>query len=176
MTRRFVLTGAPGSGKSSVLAALAADGVATVAEPARQVLAQQRASGGDGVPDRDPGRFVALMLARAVAAYDAAAETAPVVFDRGVPDLFAYADWYGLETAAIAEAAARCRYDAPVFVAPDWPAIYRTDEERTMTFEEACRFGESLRLAYRRCGYDLVDLPLADVATRSHFIQSRIGR
>ncbi|MEQ9814817.1 MAG: AAA family ATPase [Azospirillaceae bacterium] len=176
MTRRFVLTGAPGSGKSSVLAALAADGVATVAEPARQVLAQQRATGGDGVPDRDPGRFVDLMLARAVSAYDAAAGKSPVIFDRGVPDLFAYAEWYGLDTAAIAEAAARCRYEAPVFVAPDWPAIYRTDDERTMRFEEACRFGDSLRRAYRHCGYDLVDLPRADVATRSRFILERVGR
>ena len=82
----FVLTGAPGVGKSAILRQLEGS-FATVPEPAREVLAEERARGGAGVPDRDAARFVALLLERAIRTHDAAAESGVVtVFDRGVPD------------------------------------------------------------------------------------------
>ena len=52
--KRVVITGAMGSGKSTLLAELRKRGFTVVPEPARIVLAEQHATGGDGVPERSP--------------------------------------------------------------------------------------------------------------------------
>jgi predicted ATPase len=66
----FILFGAPGSGKTPILRELMALGFKGVDEPARDVLAQQRAIGGGGLYDRDRRLFCDLMLSRAVADFD----------------------------------------------------------------------------------------------------------
>jgi hypothetical protein len=66
---RFVVTGAPGSGKTPILRELVRLGFLGVDEPAREILAEQRAIGGNGVYDKDPQLFCDLMLERAVADY-----------------------------------------------------------------------------------------------------------
>ena len=46
MRNRFVITGAPGSGKTLVLRELVKVGFLGIDEPAREILAEQRAIGG----------------------------------------------------------------------------------------------------------------------------------
>ena len=101
-------------------------------EPAREILAQQRAIGGGGVYDRDRRLFCDLMLSRAIADFDrmGGAQT-PVFFDRGIPDQIGYAELFGLETSMAESAAAVHRYNDVVFALPSWPEIYVTDSERT---------------------------------------------
>lgn len=175
MNHRVLITGAMGSGKSTLVRALAARGVRVVEEPARPILAQQRAYGGAGVPERDPRLFVELMLSRAIAAHgDSAAADGPVLFDRGVPDMIAYAALFGLDRAPYRRAAAVFRYAPRAFVTPDWPEIYATDEERKMTWAEARAFGEALTAIYPELGYDLVELPRASPEERADFVLARL--
>ncbi|MEM7017285.1 MAG: AAA family ATPase, partial [Pseudomonadota bacterium] len=66
----FILTGAPGSGKSTLINTLRARGIQCIDEPARQILAEQRLINGEGVPEKkDPGLFIELMLSRTTQAY-----------------------------------------------------------------------------------------------------------
>ncbi len=82
----FAITGPPGSGKTHVLNALVASGFTGVAEPAREVIAEQRAIGGEGLYDSNPQLFVDLMLFRAVADFrQMRGAPGPVFFDRGIP-------------------------------------------------------------------------------------------
>src|SRR6185436_10389259 len=102
MVSGVVITGPPGSGKTPIVDELVASGFTGVAEPAREVIAEQRALGGDGVWDRDPQLFLNLMLSRAVADFRKLhAGLKPrrhelVFFDRGIPDLIGYAELFGL--------------------------------------------------------------------------------
>ena len=165
-----VITGAPGSGKTPIIRELVALGFTGVAEPAREVIAEQRAIGGDGVYDRDPRLFWRLMLSRAVADFERMNDAdGPVFFDRGIPDLIGYARLFGLDASA-ATSAATYRYDEVVFVLPSWPDIYVTDSERKMTFESAEAFGEHVRDVYVELGYTVVAVPRDTVAVRSRFI------
>ncbi len=66
MSKLFFLTGAPGSGKTPVIRELIALGFTLIAEPAREVIAEQPAIDGNGVYDRDPGLFLELMLECAI--------------------------------------------------------------------------------------------------------------
>ena len=47
----YILTGAMGAGKSTVLGELKNKGLTCVAEPAREILAEQRTIDGAGVPE-----------------------------------------------------------------------------------------------------------------------------
>jgi predicted ATPase len=64
-TNLFILTGAPGSGKTSILGRLGNE-FRCVNEPAREILAEQRATGGSGTWDQDASLFVHLLLQRSI--------------------------------------------------------------------------------------------------------------
>jgi predicted ATPase len=176
VNKRFVITGAPGGGKTPVLKELVAMGFDGVHEPAREVLAEQRAAGGTGVPEKDPKRFCDLMLARAVDDFDRSeGAERPVFFDRGIPDHAGYFRLFGLDASAAEEAASLRRYNDLVFVMPSWREIYTTDEERKMTFEMAHRFGDMIRDVYAGLGYTLVDVPRDTPQARARFIAAKVA-
>ncbi len=170
----YVLTGPPGSGKTALLNALRDRGVVCVEEPARAVITEQRAIGGRGTSDQDPALFIDLMLARARADHarqtQRPADAGPVLFDRAIPDLLAYARHYGLDPAPIAAATSQCRYNPTVFFAPAWAAIYARDDERTMSFEAARAFGDDIHAAYVQSGYQITRLPCIPVPRRVEVI------
>src|SRR5262245_16259296 len=142
-----------------------------VNEPAREILAEQRATGGSGVYDKDPRLFCHLMLERAIADYERLADAGePAFFDRGIPDMVGYAEIFGLDPSAALAASRRYRYDDVVFALPAWPEIYVTDGERKMTFESARAFGDRVREVYLDLGYRIVEVPYDSVAARARLI------
>lgn len=171
----YVLTGAPGSGKTSILHELVGLGFASVDEPARRVIAEQRALGEPAIYDKDPRVFVDLMLSRALSDVEKLrAATRPVFFDRGVPDLIGYAELFGLDSSDAEQAAATYRYNSVVFYVPSWPEIYVTDGDRRMTVEAAQAFGARVRDIYVDLGYTVVDLPRDTIESRARFILDRL--
>jgi len=174
--RYFLLTGAFGSGKSTLLEHLRSRGVPGVAEPARPILAEQRSVQGNGVPEKDPRLFVELMLSRMLQEYrQSESESGPVLFDRGIPDLLAYAKLFGFDFPAGENAARVYRYNPHVFIAPPWEEIYCTDDERTLPFFAAREFDNDLRAIYVRLGYTLIDLPRVSAEERAEFVLDRLG-
>jgi predicted ATPase len=86
-----------------------------VDEPAREVLAEQRASGGRGTWDQDPSLFVHLLLQRSIQKYEAARRTGQtVVFDRGIPDCVVYAARLGADGTPSLQAIETFRYESDV--------------------------------------------------------------
>ena len=61
----------------------------------------------------------------------------------------------------------------PIFLAPPWREIYETDQERKQDFAEAERTFVVLAEVYRRCGYELVELPRLPPQARARFILDR---
>lgn len=163
----FVLTGPPGSGKTTVLTALC-DRVNTVSEPARRVLSEQRRIGGTATGDQDPSQFVAHMLS--LAASDIASAEGATLFDRGLPDLLGFTTHYELDATAVLEAVAMYRYRSPVFFLPSWEAIYENDDERTLSFEGSAAFGDLIRQAYEKTGYEILMVPKLSPKHRADFI------
>ena len=174
--RLHIVTGGPGSGKSTLIDALAAAGVATSAEVGRAIIREQVAVGGEALPWADERAFAALMLPREIAAHAAAlAGGAPTVLDRGVPDVIGFLRVSSLAVPPRFDAAARAtRYNARVFLAPFWAEIYTHDAERKQTPAVAQATEAVMRETYAAYGYELVALPLAPVAERVRFVIERL--
>ncbi|MCM8731204.1 AAA family ATPase [Hephaestia sp. GCM10023244] len=172
-----VVTGGPGSGKTTLIDALAASGVATSPEVGRAIIREEMASGGTALPWRDHRAFAEKMLVREVAAHRAAlAMATTVVLDRGVPDVIAFLRISGLAVPSPIDRAARtCRYNPRVFIAPWWDAIFTTDAERKQTADEARAAFAVMAETYRDYGYHLVELPRASVAARVAFVRDRLS-
>ncbi len=175
--RFFVLTGGPGSGKTTLIEALAKRGLATTVEAGRGIIRNQQAIGAAALPWADRTLFAELMLSWELRSYQVArGEAGPVFFDRGVPDTMGYLRLCGLPVPDhIANAARHFRYNRRVFIAPPWPEIFEQDTERMQTLDEAERTFQAVRKVYAELGYELLELPRASVETRLRMILSEAG-
>lgn len=174
---RIVITGGPGSGKTTLIEALAAAGHAVEPEAGRAVIRDQQETGGEGLPWRDRARFAEFMLDRDIAAHGRAAEAdEPVFFDRGIPDVAGYLTLCDLPIPPrLDEAARTLRYHDAVFIAPVWPEIFEQDAERRQDLAEARRTWEAMAAVYPAYGYRLVELPKASTADRVALILRSLG-
>lgn len=170
--RFFVLTGGPGSGKTTLIEALKQSGFATAPEAGRGIIRDQMVIGGPALPWQDRALFAELMLSWELRSWHAAqAESGPVFFDRGVPDMIGYLRLCDLPVPDHAvNAVEKFSYAHRVFIAPPWPKIFAQDEERKQTLDEARRTHDSVASVYVELGYELVPLPLAPVEARVRFI------
>jgi predicted ATPase len=169
---RFVaLTGGPGSGKSTLIDALARKGHAAIPEAGRAIIQEQVASGGHALPWDNRALFAEQMLAQDTRAHRTAREQRGLVFfDRGIPDVVGYLRLCGLPVPAHAhEAATTLRYDG-VFILPPWRGIFTQDSERKQDFAEAVRTYDMLAATYADYGYAPVEVPHASVEERCRFI------
>jgi len=175
MPNFYILTGAPGSGKSTILRELKAGNLTVIDEPAREILSEQRSFKGNGVPETNPDLFTELMLSRAVQQFKQFQDhTSPILFDRGIPDMIGYAALFGIDQKAAQSAAVTYRYNRVVFITPPWKDIYKTDDERKMSFDQAQAFGNDLVDIYRDFGYETVTVPKASPSERALFILNSI--
>lgn len=173
-----VVTGGPGAGKTSLLEAAAAAGIATWPEAGRAIIRAQQAIGGPARPDVDPLAFAELMLSWDMRSLlDARQAGTAALFDRGIPDSIGYLHLVGVPVPAHFLAAAQeFRYAGTVFAAPPWREIYENDAERSQDFAEAEATFRAVTAAYRAVGYDVAELPLAPVHERLRFLRDRLAR
>jgi predicted ATPase len=173
----YVLTGGPGSGKTTLIDALRKRGYATSKEAGRGVIQQEVESGGGGLPWIDRARFAELMFDWELKSYrDAERSDGPVIFDRGLPDTIGYMRLEGLEVPArMEEEAWRLRYNRRVFIAPPWKEIFGNDQERRQSWDVAVRTYDIMAETYSDLGYEFLELPLASVELRANFVVAAIG-
>lgn len=172
---RFILTGAPGVGKTSLLCELQQK-FKCIHEPARRILAEQRRINGDALPEKNPTTFCKALVERAVQSYiDSIDDSSPIIFDRGIPDLVAYAASFNLDTTPYLEIAKKYTYAHQVFLLTPWKEIYKTDDERKMTFNQTYEFHDLICETYSMLDYRLIEVPRMSVRDRADFINEIIG-
>jgi predicted ATPase len=176
--RRYIITGAPGVGKTTILAALRGRGYAVVDEAATDVNVGLQALGRDE-PWRDPGFIDSItLLQRERLAQPAPPATAVQVFDRSPICTLALARYLKLPVTPILRkeierVVAEELYQPRVFfvhllgfITPT--AVRRISLAQSVTFE---RFHEQ---AYRSHGFELVDVPAATIEERLDLIDGCI--
>lgn len=178
MSEHFhIVTGGPGAGKSTLIAALAARGFATAGESGRAILESQQMVDGPAQHHRDAALYAELMLARDMENHARLrAAPGPVFFDRGVPELVGYLEMMGHPAPPhVLRAAEVFRYSSTVFLAPFWPEIYAHDALRKQSLGEAERSTAAAAAIYPRFGYRVIELPKASVEARVAFVLAEAG-
>lgn len=167
---RFVVTGGPGAGKTTVLEALAKRGYNIASESARAFIRRRRQA---GLSPRPPLRqFSREILAMDIDLYQNIPVTdQPVFFDRGVVDALAMvAEQGALSPLDIEAHMSAFPYHEIVFMFPPWEAIYRTDAERDQSFSESIRVYVALSHWYAQWKYQAVEVPKVAIEARVDFI------
>ena len=172
--QRIVLSGCSGGGKSTLLKELGRRGYAVQPEPGRQIVKEQMRTGGNALPWTDTAAFAERCTVRAIEQFNrAASQSGPALFDRSIIDALSGLEHAGLPVpVSLHEAARKHRYAPDVFMAPPWPEIFVTDEERPKSFEEALSEVQTLEKTYERCGYRLILVPRMSVEKRADFLEA----
>jgi predicted ATPase len=170
--RFFVITGGPGGGKTSLIAALHQQGYGCTVEAGRAIIQEQAATGGKALPWDDRALFAELMLSWEIRSYHLAEESAGIVFfDRGVPDVLGYLRLVGLPVPGHMQKAAQLfGYYRSVFILPPWREIFSPDQERKQDFDEAIRTYAAMKAIYSELGYELIEIPPAPIEDRVQFV------
>ena len=175
--RFCIITGGPGSGKTSLIDALRSRGFHCSIEAGRGIIQDQTKIDGRALSWRDPLLFAELMLSWEMRSYRLAELSAgPAFFDRGVPDVAGYLRLMSIPVPEhLHHAIKEFSYNRTVFVAPPWPEIFQQDQERKQDLNEARRTYDALVATYSALGHDLVELPRLPVDARCEFILKRLG-
>lgn len=165
MTRKYILTGAPGSGKSSIILALEMLGEHTIREAAEDVIKYFQAQGIQK-PWELPN-FQNDMLNLQIQREQRIKEGIERVFiDRGIPDGLAYT-FPGTEISRRIQQETR-RYDK-VFLIENLGRT-ETNAIRRENHEEALRIELKIEEVYTTLGYKIIRVPSSNLMQRTRAI------
>jgi len=167
-----VITGAPCSGKTSVIEALARMGHPIIPESARLFIEEELAKG-RGIEEirGDDLAFQNAILNRKRVVEEACPADAPAFLDRAIPDSIAYFQLSGLPIDRPLALSRDVRYRR-IFFFERLPI--KTDRARVEDDHTAALLDRLLREAYGMLGYPLIWVPVSSVMERAAFILSRI--
>lgn len=171
-TNWCVITGAPCSGKTTVIRALEQSGYPVVHEAARRTIAAEIAAGRD--PEeirRTPLSFQRRVLAAKLSLERRLRDAETVFIDRGIPDSVAYFQFSGLDPAEPLAHSRLVRYRR-IFFFERLPLV--PDEVRREPEAAVARLDALLTKAYRRLGYPIIPVPVLPVAARIDYILARL--
>ncbi|MGB3608326.1 MAG: ATP-binding protein [Psychroserpens sp.] len=172
ITRKIVITGGPGTGKSSIINELTSRGYNCLEEVSRQVTLEARKDGVEQLFLTQPLLFSERLLkARTEQFTIAKNSTESMVFlDRGLPDVLAYMDYVKSDYPShFTKVCEQHVYDH-VFVLAPWQEIFVSDSERYENIDQAVDIHHALLKTYQRFGYTLNDVPFTTISKRADFI------
>lgn len=179
--QRYILTGAPGSGKTSILQVLAARGYPVVAEAATDVIAAEQARG-VAEPWQDPAfidKIIELQRTRQLGQPDGNGPGQVEFYDRSPVCTQALATYLGyLPSASLSAELDRIIsggvYQRQVFFIRPIGFIERTAARR-IGYEESLRFEQIHAAIYARLNFRLIDVNPGPPEARAAFICDQLA-
>ena len=176
--KRFIITGAPGAGKTAIVRQLEIDGFSVVEEAATDIIAAAHAEGRDRVWT-DPAFIDAIARLQRDRQIRAPSPPRDIQFhDRSVVCTAALADWLGYSRSPfLVSELDRVTKDAifqpRVFFVRHLGFVTPT-EARRISFEDTVRFEKVHEQTYRDFGFDLVSVEPGSVKERVDLIKAAI--
>ena len=167
-----VITGGPGTGKTTIIDALIEQGYSCFPETSRQITLEAKKQGIEQLFLEKPLLFSELLLEGRKKQYQSALQDqAEIIFlDRGIPDILAYMHYIGDSYPAFFDEACSENKYSKVFVLPPWEEIYESDEARYENFEQAKLIFDHLKETYQKYNYNLIEVPKGTIEERIKFI------
>lgn len=174
-TNWVVITGAPSSGKTSVIDELAKRGYPIQTEVARDLIEECLRHGMSLKEIRDDTHVQQLQsrILRYKTGREKSLDTSKLVFaDRGTPDSIVYFRRAKLKVED-AVAASRLFHYRAVFMLDRLPLV--KDNVRTENDAEAEKIGAEIAADYAALGYELIRVPVMPIVERADFILRKLG-
>jgi predicted ATPase len=176
----WILTGGPGSLKTTTISELDWMGHNTIPEAATQVITEQQEAADPALPWTDFTRFQMLVFRRQID-LESKVDGQPAFADRSALDGIAYFALRGMNAPRELIAHARDVRYAGVFILPIWPN-YMNNNVRREDPETATRIQNRIIQTYRDLGYSPIIVPtfdtssnyLAEAKKRAAFIEQYI--
>jgi predicted ATPase len=174
----YILTGAPGAGKTAVLRLLETSGYAVVEEAATDVIALGNALGREE-PWQDHDfidKVITLQRQRQDSAR--AARGATVFFDRSPVCTLALSRYLGFATSRllageVSRVVAEGTYETTVFFIRNQGFVQATTARR-ISFEDSLVFEQLHEQTYRDLGFQFVEVPAGPLADRVALIRQAV--
>ncbi len=176
MQQKIVITGGPGTGKSTVIEELIQLQYTCMPEISRKITLDARQKGIEQLFLKKPLLFSQLLLdGRENQFFQAEEKNKEIVFfDRGIPDVHGYMNYLGVNYPQnYIEKSMKLRYSY-VFMMPPWQKIYITDNERYESFEQSLAIHNHLKRTYLELDYEIIEVPTGTVQKRVNFILNTI--
>ena len=172
MQQKIIITGGPGTGKSTIINELLKLNYACMPEISRQITLAAQKKGTVQLFLKKPLLFSQLLLEGRVNQFlEAEKNTSDTVFfDRGIPDVHGYMNYLGVDYPDnyIIESN-KYRY-SNIFMMPPWQKIYITDNERYESYEQSLAIYNHLKKTYLDLDYKIIEVPTGSVEERVSFI------
>lgn len=178
-TKRIVITGGPSTGKTSLINALEKSGYFCFPEVIRLMTLEAKEKGKLSSLTTNPIASISdpmafnqkIITARLAQFQEAATMGIPFVFyDRGIPDVLAYMDYFEQEYGQdFSDKAMNNKYDT-VFLLPIWKEIYISDNGRFESYVEALQIHKQLHITYTYLGYKVIEVPPDSIKNRIEFV------
>jgi predicted ATPase len=176
MQTKIVITGGPGTGKSTVINELTKRKFMCMPEISREVTLNARRKGIEQLFLTKPLLFSELLLEGRINQYIEAEKKNNnfTFFDRGIPDVHAYMNYISIDyPSTYINKSKLYRYNY-IFLMPPWEEIYISDNERYENFEQALAIHNHLERTYKALGYKIIEVPIGTIKERTDFILSCI--
>jgi predicted ATPase len=176
----YILTGAPGAGKTAILRLLETNGFPVVEEAATDVIALGNALGrAEPWQDHD---FIDKVIALQRQRQDSvrAAEGATVFFDRSPACTLALSRYLGFTTSRllaseVGRVVAEGTYEPTAFFIRNQGFVQATAARR-ISFEDSLAFERLHEQTYRDLGFQLVEVPAGPLADRVALIRQTVSQ
>ena len=172
MQTKIVITGGPGTGKSTVIDELMKRKFTCMPEISRQVTLNAREKGIEQLFLTKPLLFSELLLEGRINQFMEAEQVNNelVFFDRGIPDVHAYMNYISIDYPPSYVIKSNLYRYEHVFLMPPWEEIYISDNERYENFEQALAIHNHLERTYKELNYPIIEVPTGTVDERTNFI------
>ena len=179
MQEKIVITGGPGTGKTSIIKELDKRNYFCYQEVIRELTLEAKNEGNLEDLSTNPiakvndalGFNLKLLNGRINQYKDSKNLKDKIIFfDRGVADVLGYMDYFKQSYDAIFTDACKENKYTRIFLLPPWEEIYISDNERFESYDEAVEIHHALKKIYEVFGYEIIEVPFGTIKERTDYI------
>ena len=169
--KKVVITGGPGSGKSTLIKLLEVCGHFCMKEFSRSLIQKSKNEGEENYFKSKPIEFSRLIWEKRIEQLIEASEMEfkkdkPLVFfDRGIHDVIAYMDFIGQPYIQNEFKPKKNTYEIAILL-PPWKEIYINDLHRSESFEEANGLYHQIKKTYKAFNIPILEIPIGTAKDR----------
>jgi len=166
-SRKFVLTGAPGCGKSSIIEELNRRGFQTCPEVYTTLYNESK----DYTVFSQPINLRYKLLDKQLFLESLLKKETPVFLDRSTIDIILFAKYFNIEMPLdFIDKAKNKSYDLVFLMEPLPKQYYKVTNIRKETQEESLKIHQFFKEEYKKFGYKVIEVPFDTIENRTQFI------